>query len=96
MTKATKKELDKDYSTAFQLYIQGAQSYLGLCATSKDEGQKTKWKSIASKALDRAEKLKKAHPNLTSVPKDPFAAGRLRSFPLTPISAEPIIYVFMV
>lgn len=75
MNKATKKELDRDWAAAFQLYIQTAQSYLGLCATSQDETEKTKWKSIASKALDRADKLKKAYPNLTNLPKDPFSAG---------------------
>jgi calpain-7 len=75
MSKATKKELDKDYSAAFQLYIQSAQSYIGLCASSRDEVQKAKWKSIASKALDRADKLKKAHPDLTNLPKDPFSLG---------------------
>ncbi|TFK45065.1 hypothetical protein BDQ12DRAFT_674049 [Crucibulum laeve] len=59
-TKAMKAELAKGYDLAFRLYVKTAESFLHLSmsnvATDRD---KLKWKANASKAMERAEKIKK-------------------------------------
>ncbi|KAK2467728.1 hypothetical protein APHAL10511_000023 [Amanita phalloides] len=57
-TKATEAELSKNYDSAFQLYIKSAEVYLHLRRTAFSETQKAKWQTSASKALERAEKIK--------------------------------------
>lgn len=51
-------ELAKGYDTAFRLYIKSANAYLHLSRSAPSDVQKEKWKSSASKALERAEKIK--------------------------------------
>ncbi|KAF8627516.1 hypothetical protein AX15_004392 [Amanita polypyramis BW_CC] len=59
-TKATQAELAKNYDAAFRLYIKAAEGYLHLSRLSgtAGEAQKTKWKASATRALERAEKIK--------------------------------------
>lgn len=57
-SKATEAELAKSYDSAFRLYIKSANAYLHLSRSALSEAQKAKWKASASKALERAEKIK--------------------------------------
>lgn len=58
--KATKAELAKDYDSAYQQYIKAAESYLYLSAASTaQDHDKTRWRTTAKKAVERAEKIKK-------------------------------------
>ncbi|KAF8328978.1 hypothetical protein F5887DRAFT_1082791 [Amanita rubescens] len=57
-SKATEAELAKNYDAAFRLYIKSANGYLHLSRSAPSDVQKEKWKSSASKALERAEKIK--------------------------------------
>ncbi|KAJ7655627.1 hypothetical protein DFH06DRAFT_480739 [Mycena polygramma] len=56
--KAVKTEFSKDYDTAFRLYIKAAESFLHLSRSVDQDREKTKWKTSAGKALERAEKIK--------------------------------------
>ncbi|KAJ3855102.1 hypothetical protein EV368DRAFT_35427, partial [Lentinula lateritia] len=56
---ATKYELARDYDSAFRLYIKAAENFLHLSrSTSAAENEKSQCKKSASKALDRAERIK--------------------------------------
>ncbi|KAJ6593314.1 hypothetical protein B0H19DRAFT_1215467 [Mycena capillaripes] len=56
--KAVKAEFSKDYDAAFRLYIKAAESFLHLSRSVNQDRDKTKWKTSAGKALERAEKIK--------------------------------------
>lgn len=72
-TKATRKEFEKDWEPAFHLYLQATDAFLDVLENSRNDFEKAKAKTEASKAVERATKLKKAHPNLRPPPKNPFA-----------------------
>ncbi|KAJ3863401.1 hypothetical protein EV359DRAFT_43220, partial [Lentinula novae-zelandiae] len=56
---ATKYELARDYDSAFRLYIKAAENFLHLSrSASATENEKSQCKKSASKALDRAERIK--------------------------------------
>ncbi|KAG7449916.1 cysteine proteinase [Guyanagaster necrorhizus] len=58
-SKAAKAELGKKYDIAFRLYIKAAEIFLHLSRSNNArEQEKSKWKTSASKALERAEKIK--------------------------------------
>ncbi|KAJ7188874.1 hypothetical protein C8R46DRAFT_1056044 [Mycena filopes] len=56
--KAVKAEFSKDFDSAFRLYIKAAELFLHLGRSTDHEKDKTKWKTSAGKALERAEKIK--------------------------------------
>ncbi|KAJ3564217.1 hypothetical protein NP233_g8439 [Leucocoprinus birnbaumii] len=57
--KATKAELARNYDGAFKLYVQATESFLHLSRTTHhSEALRAKWKTNATKALERAEKIK--------------------------------------
>ncbi|KAF7289323.1 Calpain catalytic domain-containing protein [Mycena indigotica] len=56
--KAVKGEYNKDFDTAFRLYVKAAEAFLYLSRAVDNQHDKTKHKSSAGKALERAEKLK--------------------------------------
>ncbi|KAF8150612.1 hypothetical protein B0H34DRAFT_801552 [Crassisporium funariophilum] len=59
-SKATKAEFAKDYDQAFRLYIKTAESFLHLSrSATQPEKVKQQWKNNASKALERAERIKR-------------------------------------
>ena len=60
-SKAAKAEFAKDYNQAFQLYIKAAESFLYLSRSGGTQSDKTKqqWIANASKALERAERIKR-------------------------------------
>jgi calpain-7 len=74
--KAAKAEFAKEYDQAFRLYIKAAESFLHLSRSGGTQSDKIKqqWKANASKALERAERIKKfvekstASSNLQSPP----------------------------
>ncbi|KAJ7198567.1 hypothetical protein GGX14DRAFT_666051 [Mycena pura] len=82
--KAVKAEYSKDLDTAFRLYVKAAESFLHL-SRSVDQREKTKWKTSAGKALERAEKIKsfveKSKPSLS----DPSSTSETR---LTPVGVD--------
>ncbi|KAE9408723.1 hypothetical protein BT96DRAFT_807713, partial [Gymnopus androsaceus JB14] len=58
-SKATKSEISQNYDSAFGLYIKAAESFLNLCrSASATENEKLQWKKSASRALERAERIK--------------------------------------
>ncbi|KAJ7935279.1 hypothetical protein B0H13DRAFT_2304939 [Mycena leptocephala] len=56
--KAVRAEFSKDYDSAFRLYIKAAESFLYLSRSVDHDKEKSKWKTSAGKALERAEKIK--------------------------------------
>ncbi|KAJ4483777.1 hypothetical protein J3R30DRAFT_3284463 [Lentinula aciculospora] len=86
-TKATKSELAQDYDSAFHLYIKAAELFLHLSrSTSATENDKSQWKKSASRALDRAERIKqmteKSRPSPTSASQSEAATK------LTPVGVD--------
>lgn len=75
LAKATKKELERDWQTAYQLYTQAAQALVEIYGKSKDSVEKADSKRAAGIALERAQKLKRAHPDIKGVSRDLFSAG---------------------
>jgi hypothetical protein len=75
LAKATKKEFEQDWQTAYQLYTQAAQALVEIYGGTKDKIEKAESKRAADIALERAQKLKKAHPDIKSPSRDPFSAG---------------------
>jgi hypothetical protein len=58
--KAAKAEFAKEYDQAFRLYIKAAESFLHLSRSStQSDKTKQQCKANASKALERAERIKK-------------------------------------
>jgi calpain-7 len=74
-SKATKAELENDWDQACTLYVKSAASYLHLSRTTTDEKLRTRCKANASRALERAEKIKMKKRDLTPVAVDPFSIG---------------------
>lgn len=73
-SKAAAREVDKDLDAAFQLYLDAARAYLHI-AHSAQPALKQAAKLEANKALERAEKIKRAKAGLRPVAKDAFALG---------------------
>ncbi|KAF9653758.1 cysteine proteinase [Thelephora ganbajun] len=71
--KATKAELAKDWDLAFKLYLSAADDFLYLARTTGDDKVKTHAKSRAGVALQRAEKIKSIHRDLTPVVRNAFS-----------------------
>ncbi|KAK7057703.1 calpain catalytic domain-containing protein [Favolaschia claudopus] len=82
--KAVKAEFAKDYDAAFRLYIKAAESYLHLSRSADHDRDKTKYKTSAGKALERAEKIK-AFVNKTKSPLNDPSAVQNR---LTPVAVD--------
>ncbi|KAJ3715961.1 hypothetical protein DFJ43DRAFT_1126860 [Lentinula guzmanii] len=58
-TKATKSELARDFDSAFRSYIKAAELFLHLSRSASATDQaRSQWKKSASKALDRAERIR--------------------------------------
>ena len=55
------------------MYLRAADAFVEVFETSKSTVEKTRSKTEAAKALERAAKLKKVHPNLKPPPKNPFS-----------------------
>ncbi|KAF7792724.1 hypothetical protein EIP86_003822 [Pleurotus ostreatoroseus] len=68
--KAAKAEHDGDYDRAFQLYIKAAEGFLHLSRTVVDAALRNTCKTNASKALERAEKIKTIKRDVTPVAAD--------------------------
>ena len=77
-SKAAKAEYAKEYDQAFRLYIKAAESFLYL-SRSVTQSDKTnqQWKANASKALERAERIKMFVEKSTAVPSHQSASLRL-------------------
>lgn len=59
-SRAAKAEFAKEYDQAFRLHIKAAESFLHLSRSSTQSDRiKQQWKASASKALERAERIKK-------------------------------------
>lgn len=72
-SRATTAELNKDWDQAFHLYIKAAENFIHISKTTTEEQLRSKCKSSAGKALERAEKIKGSGRDLTPVSLDPFA-----------------------
>ncbi|KAF8807060.1 hypothetical protein BYT27DRAFT_7242680 [Phlegmacium glaucopus] len=85
-SKAAKAEFAKEYDQAFRLYIKAAESFLHLSRSSAQSDQiKQQWKASASKALERAERIKKFVEKCSKIPltSSQQSAASLR---LTPVA----------
>lgn len=56
--KATKAEIAKEYDVAFRQYLKAADLFLHLTRTNPEDKKRDRWNTEASKALQRAEKIK--------------------------------------
>ena len=63
----------KDWDSAFKLYLSAADDFLHLARTTADDGVKAHAKSRAGVALQRAEKIKSVHRDLTPVVRNAFS-----------------------
>jgi len=88
-SKASQAEFAKDYDQAFRLYIKTAELFLHLSRlTNTTEANKQRWKTAASKALARAELIKKfvdTSRNATNANADPMQPAS-QSLHLTPVA----------
>lgn len=87
--KATKAELSRQYNQAFQHYIKAAELFLHLSrATGSSEKEKTKCKSNAQKALERAERIK----SFTEKREKPSSTGQIpsESSPTSDVRLAPV------
>ncbi|KAJ7350713.1 hypothetical protein DFH08DRAFT_115762 [Mycena albidolilacea] len=82
--KAVKAEFSKDYDAAFRLYIKAAESFLHLSRSVDHDREKTKWKTSAGKALERAEKIKAFVDNSKASSSDPSRSETR----LTPVGVD--------
>ncbi|KAJ7736872.1 hypothetical protein B0H16DRAFT_1572895 [Mycena metata] len=82
--KAVKAEFSKDFDSAFRLYIKAAESFLHLSRSVNHEKEKTKWKTSAGKALERAEKIKA----FVDKSKAPLNDPSLSETRLTPVGVD--------
>jgi hypothetical protein len=71
--KATKAELARDWDLAFKLYLSAAEDFVHLTRTTGDSKVKSHANSRATVALQRAEKIKSIHPDLTPVVRNAFS-----------------------
>lgn len=79
-SKAAKAEFAKEYDQAFRLYIKAAESFLHLSRSSTQPDKiKQQWKASASKALERAERIKKFVESNQNIPSQ-------RTLRLTPVA----------
>jgi calpain-7 len=83
--------LENDWDQACTLYVKSAASYLHLSRTTTDEKLRTRCKANASRALERAEKIKMKKRDLTPVVVDPFSIGM--SLLVSPGSNHVFIYI---
>ncbi|KAL0072512.1 cysteine protease [Marasmius tenuissimus] len=96
-TKATKAEIAKDFDSAFQNYFKSADLFLHLSRTNVgDERKKEKWKNDASRALQRAEKIKHFIDRSNEARQPPTAGASTKEelasqqqTHLTPVSIDP-------
>jgi calpain-7 len=59
-SKASKAEFARNYDQAFRFYIKTAEAYIHLSRSSiASDKSKQQWKTNASRALERAEKIKR-------------------------------------
>ncbi|PVG04007.1 cysteine proteinase [Serendipita vermifera] len=70
LAKAKKKELARDWNVAYQSYILAAKSLMSLIERTKNNSVKSNASKSLSLALDRASKLKAAHPEVKPPVKD--------------------------
>ncbi|KAI0645166.1 hypothetical protein C8Q79DRAFT_756199 [Trametes meyenii] len=56
--KATNAEVTKDYDKAFRLYVKAAEQYLSLSRHTSDDRLRAQYRSQATKAMERAERIK--------------------------------------
>ncbi|KAF9788172.1 hypothetical protein BJ322DRAFT_1217334 [Thelephora terrestris] len=71
--KATKAELARDWDLAFKLYLSAAEDFIHLKSTTGDSKVKSHADSRAAIALQRAEKIKSIHRDLTPVVRNAFS-----------------------
>ncbi|KAI0669613.1 hypothetical protein C8Q78DRAFT_1070706 [Trametes maxima] len=72
-TKAINAEVSKDYDRAFRLYVKAAEQYLSLSRHTPDDRLRAQYRSQATKAMERAEKIKAAKQDVVLVLKDEFS-----------------------
>ncbi|WFD00243.1 cysteine protease [Malassezia yamatoensis] len=67
-SQAVQSEVDGEHNNALNSYIEASKLYLDILRTNKDlpQDEKDQIKRLASRLLQRAERLKSAEPNLTS------------------------------
>ncbi|KAK0459293.1 uncharacterized protein EV420DRAFT_1677658, partial [Desarmillaria tabescens] len=90
-SKAAKAELGKKYDIAFRLYIKAAEIFLHLSRSNDArEQEKSKWKISASKALERAEKIKAFTQQKATSPSSNQSAGpeNRSNMTLTPVGVD--------
>ena len=63
----------RDWDLAFKLYLSAADDFLHLARTARDDKVKAHVKSRAGVALQRAEKIKSVHRDLTPVVRNAFS-----------------------
>jgi len=71
--KAARAELNQDFDGAFRLYLDAAKMCLHLSRSNCDAQSQAQWKADASRALDRAERIRAHKKDLTPVLRDPFS-----------------------
>ncbi|GAK65394.1 cysteine proteinase [Moesziomyces antarcticus] len=79
--RATKAELARDYSSAFELYVRSGQLFLHLLSTHPvpaHDGTRDRLKQMANKVTARAEKIKSAH-NVRRVERDVLSTDQQAS-----------------
>ncbi|KAI0827990.1 hypothetical protein BC628DRAFT_1432146 [Trametes gibbosa] len=72
-TKAAQAELGKDYDRAFRHYLKAAEQFLSLSRHVPEGQLRTAYRGQATKALERAERIKAARREVKPVVKDDFA-----------------------
>ncbi|KAK0454341.1 hypothetical protein EV421DRAFT_1756269 [Armillaria borealis] len=90
-SKAAKAELGKKYDIAFRLYIKAAEIFLHLSRSNDArEQEKSKWKTSASKALERAEKIKAFTQQKATSPSSSQSTGteNRSNMTLTPVGVD--------
>lgn len=70
----------RDWDTAFKLYLSAADDFLHLARTTGDDKVKSHVKSRAGVALQRAEKIKSVHRDLTPVVRNAFSERKYIRF----------------
>ncbi|SJK98157.1 uncharacterized protein ARMOST_01418 [Armillaria ostoyae] len=90
-SKAAKAELGKKYDIAFRLYIKAAEIFLHLSRSNDArEQERSKWKTSASKALERAEKIKAFTQQRATSPSSSQSPGteNRSNMTLTPVGVD--------